>query len=139
MLLVVSWILIFSIHTHAKMKIFVNQSSTGKNEILNCVNLIEPCSVCSLSHSVRLFSLLCLLLFSLSATTPTLKHRLQRNVAVVQWKPLCASALAVGCQNCLLVWHVDPCSLSTRYVNSGHVRNIEFRSLKKCQKSKFYI
>lgn len=26
------------------MKIFVNQSSTGKNEILNCVNLIEPCS-----------------------------------------------------------------------------------------------
>ncbi|XP_005731813.1 aladin isoform X1 [Pundamilia nyererei] len=49
-----------------------------------------------------------------SATTPTLKHRLQRNVAVVQWKPLCASALAVGCQNCLLVWHVDPCSLSTR-------------------------
>uniref|UniRef100_A0A669DIT7 Achalasia, adrenocortical insufficiency, alacrimia n=1 Tax=Oreochromis niloticus TaxID=8128 RepID=A0A669DIT7_ORENI len=70
-----------------------------------------------------------------SATTPTLKHRLQRNVAVVQWKPLCASALAVGCQNCLLVWHVDPCSLSTRYVNSGHVQKIEFSSLKKCQKN----
>ncbi|KAF0035772.1 hypothetical protein F2P81_011084 [Scophthalmus maximus] len=49
-----------------------------------------------------------------SATTPTLKHRLQRSVAAVQWKPLCASALAVACQNCVLVWHVDPCSLSTR-------------------------
>uniref|UniRef100_A0A8C5HXZ5 Aladin seven-bladed propeller domain-containing protein n=1 Tax=Gouania willdenowi TaxID=441366 RepID=A0A8C5HXZ5_GOUWI len=49
-----------------------------------------------------------------SATTPTLKHRLQRSIAAVQWKPLCASALAVACQNCLLVWHVDPCSLSTR-------------------------
>ncbi|RVE70806.1 hypothetical protein OJAV_G00068080 [Oryzias javanicus] len=49
-----------------------------------------------------------------STTTPTLKHRLQRNVAAMQWKPLCASALAVACQNCLLVWHVDPCSLSTR-------------------------
>ncbi|XP_076022792.1 aladin [Genypterus blacodes] len=49
-----------------------------------------------------------------SATTPTLKHRLQRNIAAVQWKPLCASALAVACQNCVLVWHVDPCSLSTR-------------------------
>nr|XP_020466247.1 aladin isoform X4 [Monopterus albus] len=48
------------------------------------------------------------------ATTPTLKHRLQRSVAAVQWKPLCASALAVACQSCLLVWHVDPCSLSTR-------------------------
>ncbi|XP_015246165.1 PREDICTED: aladin [Cyprinodon variegatus] len=49
-----------------------------------------------------------------SAISPTLKHRLQRNVAAVQWKPLCASGLAVACQNCLLVWNVDPCSLSTR-------------------------
>ncbi|XP_049609852.1 aladin [Syngnathus scovelli] len=49
-----------------------------------------------------------------SLTTPTLKHRLQRSVAAVQWKPLCASGLAVACQNCLLVWNVDPCSLSTR-------------------------
>uniref|UniRef100_A0A8C6ULP4 Achalasia, adrenocortical insufficiency, alacrimia n=1 Tax=Neogobius melanostomus TaxID=47308 RepID=A0A8C6ULP4_9GOBI len=49
-----------------------------------------------------------------SATTPTLKHRLQRNVAALQWKPLCASGLAVACQSCILVWHVDPCSLSTR-------------------------
>ncbi|XP_068606220.1 aladin [Brachionichthys hirsutus] len=49
-----------------------------------------------------------------SSTTPTLKHRLQRSVAAVQWKPLCASALAVACQNCLLIWHVDPGSLSTR-------------------------
>lgn len=49
-----------------------------------------------------------------SSTTPTLKHRLQRSVAAVQWKPLCASALAVACQNCLLVWNVDPCSLSNR-------------------------
>lgn len=49
-----------------------------------------------------------------SATTPTLKHRLQRSVAALQWKPLCASGLAVACQSCILVWHVDPCSLSTR-------------------------
>ncbi|KAM6976483.1 aladin [Aplochiton taeniatus] len=49
-----------------------------------------------------------------SATAPVLKHRLQRSVAAVQWKPLCASALAVACHNCLLVWHVDPTSLSTR-------------------------
>ncbi|XP_077368761.1 aladin isoform X1 [Festucalex cinctus] len=48
------------------------------------------------------------------ATTPILKHRLQRSVAAVKWKPLCASGLAVACQSCLLVWHVDPCSLSTR-------------------------
>ncbi|MGH0190018.1 UNVERIFIED_CONTAM: hypothetical protein FKN15_041740 [Acipenser sinensis] len=49
-----------------------------------------------------------------SSTAPTLKHRLQRNVSALAWKPLCASALAVACQNCVLVWHVDPSSLSTR-------------------------
>ena len=77
-------------------------------------------------------SLLRLLLSSLSATTPTLKHRLQKSVAAVQWKPLCASALAVACQNCLLVWHVDPCSLSTRCViYSGCLRGKAFSPLKK--------
>uniref|UniRef100_A0A8B9ZRP7 Aladin WD repeat nucleoporin n=1 Tax=Anas zonorhyncha TaxID=75864 RepID=A0A8B9ZRP7_9AVES len=50
----------------------------------------------------------------LSATIPSLKHRLQRNVAAVAWKPLCASILAVACQSCVLVWHLDPTSLSTR-------------------------
>ncbi|XP_047911968.2 aladin isoform X3 [Anser cygnoides] len=49
-----------------------------------------------------------------SATIPSLKHRLQRNVAAVAWKPLCASILAVACQSCVLVWHLDPTSLSTR-------------------------
>ncbi|XP_068853795.1 aladin isoform X2 [Aphelocoma coerulescens] len=49
-----------------------------------------------------------------SATVPSLKHRLQRNVAAMAWKPLCASILAVACQSCVLVWHLDPTSLSTR-------------------------
>ncbi|MEE6518043.1 hypothetical protein FKM82_028729 [Ascaphus truei] len=49
-----------------------------------------------------------------STTVPTLKHRLQKDVASVAWKPLCASILAVACQTCVLVWHVDPTSLSTR-------------------------
>ncbi|XP_037739818.1 aladin isoform X3 [Chelonia mydas] len=48
------------------------------------------------------------------ATVPILKHRLQRNVASMAWKPLCASILAVACQSCVLVWHLDPTSLSTR-------------------------
>uniref|UniRef100_A0A674IEX3 Aladin WD repeat nucleoporin n=1 Tax=Terrapene triunguis TaxID=2587831 RepID=A0A674IEX3_9SAUR len=49
-----------------------------------------------------------------SATVPILKHRLQRNVASMAWKPLCASILAVACQSCVLLWHLDPTSLSTR-------------------------
>ncbi|NWQ85542.1 AAAS protein, partial [Burhinus bistriatus] len=36
------------------------------------------------------------------------------NVAAMAWKPLCASILAVACQTCVLMWHLDPTSLSTR-------------------------
>ncbi|XP_073519048.1 aladin [Phyllobates terribilis] len=49
-----------------------------------------------------------------SPTIPTLKHRLQKDVASMAWKPYCASILAVACQSCVLVWHIDPTSLSTR-------------------------
>ncbi|XP_043939843.1 aladin isoform X2 [Protopterus annectens] len=49
-----------------------------------------------------------------SETVPILKHRLQKSVAMLAWKPLCASVLAVACQSCVLIWHVDPTSLSTR-------------------------
>ncbi|KAB0396839.1 hypothetical protein E2I00_016258 [Balaenoptera physalus] len=45
---------------------------------------------------------------------PSLKHRLQRNVAALAWKPLSASVLAVACQSCILIWTLDPTSLSTR-------------------------
>ncbi|XP_032813300.1 aladin isoform X2 [Petromyzon marinus] len=45
---------------------------------------------------------------------PTLKHGLQKGVAALAWKPLSASGLAVACRSCVLVWTVDPSSLSTR-------------------------
>ncbi|CAH1788749.1 unnamed protein product [Owenia fusiformis] len=45
---------------------------------------------------------------------PTLKHKAQKGVATVAWKPLSASVLAVACQTCVLIWHVDPTSLATR-------------------------
>ncbi|XP_063076448.1 aladin isoform X2 [Engraulis encrasicolus] len=67
----------------------------------------EKFAVALLDDSIRIYN-------SKSETAPTLKHRLQRSVAALQWKPLCASALAVACHTCLLVWHVDPTSLSTR-------------------------
>ncbi|ERE83644.1 aladin [Cricetulus griseus] len=49
-----------------------------------------------------------------STIVPSLKHRLQRNVAALAWKPLSASVLAVACQSCILIWTLDPTSLSTR-------------------------
>ncbi|XP_023860849.1 aladin [Salvelinus sp. IW2-2015] len=67
----------------------------------------QKCAVSLLDDSIKIYN-------PKSATTPTLKHRLQHSVAALQWKPLCASTLAVACHNCLLVWHVDPTSFSTR-------------------------
>uniref|UniRef100_A0A8C1TXH1 Aladin seven-bladed propeller domain-containing protein n=1 Tax=Cyprinus carpio TaxID=7962 RepID=A0A8C1TXH1_CYPCA len=64
-------------------------------------------AVALLDDSIKIYK-------SNSSPTPTLKHRCQRSVCALQWKPLCGSALAVACQSCLLIWHVDPASLSTR-------------------------
>ncbi|XP_008119393.2 aladin isoform X2 [Anolis carolinensis] len=64
-------------------------------------------AVALLDDSIRVYN-------ANSATVPILKHRLQRNVASMAWKPLCASILAVACHSCVLVWHLDPTSLSTR-------------------------
>ncbi|XP_066302659.1 aladin-like [Branchiostoma lanceolatum] len=49
-----------------------------------------------------------------SKIIPLLKHKVQKGVAALAWEPQCASVLAVGCQNCVLIWHVDPMSLSSR-------------------------
>ncbi|ESP00171.1 hypothetical protein LOTGIDRAFT_173406 [Lottia gigantea] len=46
--------------------------------------------------------------------TPILKHKLQKYVADLSWQPLSSSVLAVACQTCILVWHVDPNSLAAR-------------------------
>ncbi|XP_034268073.1 aladin isoform X2 [Pantherophis guttatus] len=64
-------------------------------------------AVALLDDSIRVYN-------TNSTIVPILKHRLQRNVALMAWKPLCASILAVGCHSCVLIWHLDPTSLSTR-------------------------
>lgn len=50
---------------------------------------------------------------------PTLKHKLQKCVADLAWKPHSASILAVACQDCVLLWKVDPNSLATRPSSSS--------------------
>ncbi|XP_057648718.1 aladin isoform X2 [Chionomys nivalis] len=64
-------------------------------------------AVALLDDSIRVYN-------ASSTIVPSLKHRLQRNVAALAWKPLSASVLAVACQSCILIWTLDPTSLSTR-------------------------
>ncbi|RUS78728.1 hypothetical protein EGW08_013515 [Elysia chlorotica] len=49
-----------------------------------------------------------------SSLSPLLKHRLQRQVTDLAWQPLSSSVLAVACQSCVLIWHVEPTSLASR-------------------------
>lgn len=63
-------------------------------------------AVALLDDSIRVYN-------ANSTIVPSLKHRLQRNVAALAWKPLSASVLAVACQSCILIWTLDPTSLST--------------------------
>ncbi|XP_074647828.1 aladin-like isoform X2 [Tubulanus polymorphus] len=64
-------------------------------------------AVCLQDDSIRVYS-------KQTEIVPTLKHKLQKGVSEVAWKPFSASILAVACQTCVLIWHVDPMSLSTR-------------------------
>ncbi|KAK7469776.1 hypothetical protein BaRGS_00036203 [Batillaria attramentaria] len=49
-----------------------------------------------------------------SSLVPILKHKQQKYVAHLAWQPLSASVLAVACQTCVLIWHVEPMSLAAR-------------------------
>ncbi|XP_077978490.1 aladin-like [Glandiceps talaboti] len=50
---------------------------------------------------------------------PICKHKLQKGISMLKWKPLSSSQLAVACQTCILIWHLDPTSLSTRPSSSS--------------------
>jgi len=49
-----------------------------------------------------------------SSINPILKHKLQKKVSDLAWKPLSGSVLAVACETCVLIWHVEPTSLAIR-------------------------
>ncbi|XP_048579838.1 aladin isoform X2 [Nematostella vectensis] len=61
-----------------------------------------------------------------SAVVPVLKHRQQRGIVCVAWRPLSASVLAVGCDTGVLVWTVDPTSPVTR-LGSNVVQHLSYR------------
>ncbi|KAI0212464.1 Aladin [Lamellibrachia satsuma] len=61
-----------------------------------------------LDDSVKVFTA------SKTDVAPILKHKLQKGVADAAWSYMSSSILAVACQTCTLIWHVDPTSLASR-------------------------
>ncbi len=51
---------------------------------------------------------------STSATNPVLKHKRQRHISCMAWRPFSSSELVVGCANGILIWTIDPASVVAR-------------------------
>ncbi len=58
-----------------------------------------------------------------SSTPPLLKYKHQRGISCLEWRPLNASELAVGCLKGILIWTVDPSSVAAR-PSAGCVRTL---------------
>lgn len=46
-----------------------------------------------------------------SSLIPLLKCKQQKNVTCLAWRPMSNSELAVGCDSCIIIWHIDPASI----------------------------
>ncbi|KAI4469793.1 aladin [Holotrichia oblita] len=46
--------------------------------------------------------------------TPILKCKQQKNITAIEWRPMSDSEIAVACEQCIVIWHVDPHSVVTR-------------------------
>lgn len=84
-----------------------NDWNTGIVRVLAWHPQTMKCAVALRDDSIRIFT-------SNKKMIPVLKHRLQKEVTSMAWKPYYSSVLAVACNNGVLVWQIDPTSLVTR-------------------------
>lgn len=85
------------------------------------------CAVAFHDDSVHIFT-------TDSEFVPVLKHKLQKGVTDIKWKPFSSSVIAVACHNGILIWQIDPTSLVTRPSSScmrllSHKRNEPITSI----------
>lgn len=45
------------------------------------------------------------------STVTLLKTKYQKNITCLAWRPMCATDLAVGCEDGIIIWNVDPLSV----------------------------
>lgn len=68
----------------------------------------HPCTtklaVACLDDVVRIYS-------TDSSFTTLLKCKQQKNVTCLAWRPMTISDIAVACENCIIVWNIDPSSV----------------------------
>lgn len=51
-------------------------------------------------------------------TVPQLRNKQQKNISCIAWRPLSISEIAIGCENGIFIWDVDPSSVvCTDYIN----------------------
>lgn len=68
---------------------------------------VAKCAVALHSDVVRVYG-------ASMGVVPTLKHKSQKNITSLAWRPFCSSTLAVACQDGVLLWQLEPTSLVAR-------------------------
>lgn len=66
-------------------------------------------AVAALDDSVRIYS-------SDPHHVPLLKCKQQKNITCLAWRPLSHSDIAVGCENGIFIWNIDPNSLVCAHI-----------------------
>lgn len=62
----------------------------------------------------------CIRVYEDEHTAPLLKSGLQKGITALAWRPFSGGELAVGCQNGVLLWTIDPNSNITRPLSQPH-------------------
>lgn len=59
-------------------------------------------AVATCDDTVRIF---------MKSMAPILKCKEQKNVTAIEWRPMSDSEIAVACEQCIIIWNVDPHSV----------------------------
>lgn len=85
-----------------------SQTRLWESSPIRCFTWHPYCTkiaVAGLDDIVRIYS------SDSSNFVPLLKCKQQKNVSCLAWRPMSLSELAVGCENQIIIWNVDPTSV----------------------------
>ncbi|CAD5125037.1 DgyrCDS13281 [Dimorphilus gyrociliatus] len=90
-----------------------NNWKSGSVRCLDWHTFADKLAICFKDDTIKIYSCQTKVI----SVTPLLKHNKQVNVCKIAWRPYIASVLAVGCENGILIWKIDPTSLASRPTN----------------------
>lgn len=85
----------------------ITRSRNWSNSHIRCISWNQydkKIAVATFDDNVKIF-------YNGLSTVTVLKIKSQKNITCLAWRPMCVSDLAVGCEDCIIIWNVDPSSI----------------------------